>query len=139
MPFALQRTCVFAGLLAAAMLALGGCSDDSGAIPQALGGSAPGLERYVVHLAGEPPDASAYNSSLLEDPDKVPALVAELRAEAELSRKRFVQALNSYDGRVVDHWWLTNAVTVELPAGNAASLRAIDGVVKVEPDQFLVE
>jgi hypothetical protein len=123
----------------AAPLALSACSDDEPPPVQPLAGSKAGTVRYVVHLKGEPPDASAYRAALKEDPAKAAKLAEELKMAAALNRKKLVQALKAYDGRVVDHWFLTNAVTVEIPAGNALSLTAIDGVAKVEPDQLLVE
>ncbi len=116
-----------------------GCSDDELPSIQPLAGSKAGTVRYVLHLAGDAPDASAYRAALKEDPAKAAAIAAELKETAAAGRRKLVQALKAYDGRVVDHWWLTNAVTVELPAGNALSLTAIDGVVKVEPDQLLAE
>ena len=120
-------------------LVLSACSDDEPPPIQPLAGSKPGTVRYVVHLQGDPPDASAYREALAKDPAKAAQLAEELKMAAALNRKKLVQALKAYDGRVVDHWFLTNAVTVEIPAGNALSLTAIDGVTKVEPDQLLVE
>lgn len=123
----------------AAPLALSACSDEEGPAVQPLAGSNQGMVRYVVHLKGDPPDASAYRAALAEDPAKAAALAEELKQVAADGRKKLVQALRAYDGRVVDHWFLTNAVTVEIPEGNALSLQAIDGVERVEPDQLLVE
>lgn len=122
-----------------APVALSACSDDEPPAVQPLEGSKQGTARYVLHLEGAPPDSSAYRKALAEDPAKASALADELREAAAASRRQLVQALRAYDGRVVDHWFLTNAVTVEIPAGNALSLQAIDGVARVEPDQLLGE
>ena len=138
LPRVLGATALSLSLLMGASV-LSACSEDELPPIQPLAGSKPGSQRYVVHLQGPPPDASAYHEALKDDPSKAPEIAATLKESAAASRKKLVQALRAYDGRVVDHWWLTNAVTVEIPAGNALSLTAIDGVVKVEPDQLLAE
>src|SRR5690606_16764245 len=92
-----------------APLGLAACSEEEPPAVQPLAGSKPGTQRYVVHLTGEPPDASAYRAALKDDPAKAVALADELREAAAASRKKLVQALKAYDGRVVDHWFLTNA------------------------------
>lgn len=126
-------------VVVAALVGVGACSDEEAPVVTPLAGSKPGTQRYLVHLQGAPPDAAAYHEALEEDPAKAVEIAEGLRQSVVEGRKKFVQALKAYDGRVVDHWWLTNAVTVEIPAGNALSLGAIDGVVKVEPDQLLDE
>lgn len=138
---ALRRTALAAlfAVLLGGPVGLSACSDEEPVAVQPLEGSKAGTLRFIVHLQGPPPDASAYLAAVKDDPTKALALADELKRTVASDRKKLVQALRAYDGRVVDHWWLTNAVTVEIPAGNALSLNAIDGVVKVEPDQLLEE
>lgn len=115
------------------------CDDEAPPGPAPLPGARPGTQRFVVYLAGDGPDATAYRAALQDDPSTAPSLAEALRQQAVAQRRGFLQALRAYDGVVVDHWWLTNAVTVEIPAGNAMSLTAIDGVLKVEPDILFPE
>lgn len=114
-----------------------GCPDDEKPQVQPLEGSQPGSLRYVVYLTGEPPDLTEYKKALADSPGDVPTIVDGLRKNAEFRRKGFEQTLKAFGGRVVDHWYLTNAVTVEIPANAAASLPALDGVERVVPDQPL--
>ncbi|MFZ9889792.1 MAG: hypothetical protein ACO3JL_20035 [Myxococcota bacterium] len=122
-----------------AIVGLAACEEEQPPGPEPLAGARPGTQRFVVYLAGDPPDASAYRAALKDDPSSAPPLAEALRAQAEAQRRGFQQALRAYNGVVVDHWWLTNAVTVEIPTVNAASLTAIDGVVRVEPDVLFPE
>lgn len=118
---------------------LAACEDETPKGPDPLAGARPGTQRFVVFLAGDAPDATAYREALQDDPSAAPPLAEALRQQAVTQRRAFLQALRAYDGVVVDHWWLTNAVTVEIPSGNAMSLTAIDGVLRVEPDVFFPE
>jgi len=123
---------------ALAMLPLAaGCTDDEKPPVQALTGSKPGVERYVVYLEGEPPDLTEYETALADSPGDVLKIVEGLRQAAAEKHEGFARAIRAYDGKVVDHWYLTNAVTIEIPAGNAASLSELGGVVRVMPDEAL--
>lgn len=130
-----------AALLGVALLALVpavGCDgDEPPPTPSALPGSRADLERWVVYLKGEGPDLTEYKKALKETPEKIPAIVEELRKEAARARASFVQRLATLDARVVDHWYLTNAVTVEVPAGNVETLKLLDSVERIEPDRLL--
>lgn len=126
-------------LSATVIAAVAACEDEAPRGPEPLPGARPGTQRFVVYLAGDAPDATAYRAALQDDPSTAPPLAEELRQQAVAQRRGFLQALRAYDGVVVDHWWLTNAVTVEIPSGNAMSLTAIDGVLKVEPDVLFPE
>lgn len=133
------RAAAAGGLLAAALLAA--ACDDEPVAPEAqpLAGSRPELERWVVHLKGEPPDPAPYREALEKSPEQVPEIAEKLRQKAMQARAGFVQRIADLGGRVVDHWWLTNAVTVEIPGGNVPTLKVLDEVERVEPDRLLDE
>jgi hypothetical protein len=130
------RAWAFALLCAATALAAG-CPADEPEGPTAIKGAAENSERYVVYLKGEGPDLTEYRKALSDEPDKVPEIVAALREDAERRHKKFEKALRALSGTIVDHWYLTNAVTVEIPKESAPTLKITDGVLRVEPDTIL--
>jgi hypothetical protein len=125
------------GLICGLAFFAAGCPEDKPEGPKPLEGSTPGMQRYVVYFGSGGPDLTAYRAAVENEPEKVGELVDKMRAEAKAARMKFVQKLKAYDGRVVDYWWMSNAVTVEIPAGNAASLHVIEDVKRVEPDKLL--
>src|SRR5690606_31253641 len=64
---ALWRVALAAALVVSGACALG-CDDEAPAPAQPLAGSKPGTHRYIVHLKGAPPDATAYREALAKDP-----------------------------------------------------------------------
>lgn len=130
------RSCTLLVLVAAAW-GLAGCPEEEADAPKPLEGAQPGSLRFVVYLKGDPPDLTEYRKALAENPDEVPEIVEELRETVKAERKDFERSLKAFEGKVVDHWFLTNAVTVEIPAGGAPSLPLVNGVERVEPDRML--
>lgn len=129
------------GVLLAGALWLGptvGCeSEEAPVVSQAPVGSRPELERWVVHLAEDLPDDGVYRDAQDKGGEAVAAASDALRQEAKQKRLAFGQRLSDLGGRIVDHWFLTPAVTVELPGGNVPTLRVLEGVTRVEPEATL--
>lgn len=129
---------VFAIFLVAGSLLVGCPSSDEG--PKGIPGATTGTERWVVTFQATPQgkkDLEAYRAALKKSPQAARASAAEARKNAIEARRSIDGALKSFGARIVDHWWMTNSITVEIPAGNAASLRALPGVVSAKPDALL--
>ncbi len=128
----LRAVCVFA--LVGVLTQLGvACSDDAG---EAIKGSSPGTERWVVLFEGDAPDLTDYKKAQATGKG-LAAAEAKLRADAQTRHKGFEKGLKELEGKVVERWWMTNAVTVELPSGNVGSLQHMDGVAEVKPDTLV--
>lgn len=118
-------------------LGVGGCSGDGDDAPPALAGAGDNTLRFIVYFdekAGA--DLSAYRKAVAAGKDTA-EIEAGLREEAKKRHKEFTKQLETFRGEVVEYWFLTNAVTVELPGVNGANLQNIEGVVRVEPDRLL--
>lgn len=113
-----------------------GCADDPlGDLKAPLVTGTAGRQRFVVTLAGAAPDLSEYRRLLKEDPARVGSYVDERRAA--LVRPDVEAAIASVNGRVVERWWMSGQLTVELGAEGVARVRAVAGVTAVEPDMPL--
>jgi hypothetical protein len=109
------------------------CADDAlGDLKAPLVAGTAGRQRFVVTLAGAAADLGEYRRLLKEDPTRVAAYVDERRAA--LLRPEFEAAIANVNGRVVERWWMSGQITVELTNENVAALRALPGVVSVEAD-----
>jgi hypothetical protein len=115
----------------------GGCPShvDPGGAKATLG--ADGKERWVVTFEGEAPDPAEYRTLAKDNPKAADAYAAQMRDAVMKGRTEIESFLTSVDGRVVERWWMSNAITVELPAGAVESLRKQTGVKSVAPDQTL--
>jgi hypothetical protein len=120
--------CLSLGLLAALVSC---AADDEG--PRAPAGTKPGSERWVVFFTGDGPSLDDYRKAQGTGADLAP-LEARLRTAAA-RHTAFGRQLAGINGQIVDVWWLTNAVTVELPAGAVDTLKELDGVARVAPEQ----
>lgn len=118
----------------ALLLALAvGCADDPlGDLKAPVVTGTAGRQRFVVTLAGAAPDLAEYRRLLREDPGRVAAYVDERRAA--LVRPDLEAAVAGEKGRVVQRWWMSGQLTVELEAEGVARVRALPGVTSVEPD-----
>jgi len=112
-----------------------GCSDDGGEEVKPLEGSRPGTERWLVYLKGDAADLAAFRAEA--DAAKKAELQKQLQATASSARAEFEKRLEEFDGKVVAHWWMTNAVTVEIPSGTDKSVLQIEGVDRMVADQPL--
>jgi hypothetical protein len=102
----------------------------------ALAGTQAGLERWIVVFEGEP-DLTEYRAALKEGPTQARAYLEKKRVETMQARAPLAEQLRTMSANVVDYWWMTNAITVELPADNVESLKVIPGVKEVRPDKLL--
>lgn len=122
------------GLLLGA--ALVGCPSNGAASGKATIG-ADGRERWVVSFAGEPPDLAEYRALARDNPKAVDPYVTQMRDSLMRGRTELEGFLSSVEGRVVERWWMSNAVTVEVPAGAVETLKTLPGVKQVAPDLTL--
>ncbi len=134
-----RHTVAFPLLLAVSLPGLAaviGCPSSGDNAGKALAG-ADGKERWVVTLAGEPPDLAEYRALLHDNPNAVEPYVSKMRDGLMNGRTELEGFLSSVDGRVVERWWMSNAITVEVPPGAAESLKKQPGVKQVAPDLTL--
>lgn len=135
----LRSVVVAAGLVAFALAGAGCDEEPETPAREPLAGSRPELERWVVHLKSAPPDPAPYHEALKASPEKAAEEAEKLREQAIRARTDFTQRLKDLGGQVVDHWWLTSAVTVEIPSGNVPTLKLLDEVERIAPDHLLDE
>ncbi len=125
--------------LAAALVALSvaGCpgKDDAGG-PKPTAG-ADGKERWVVTFDGEPPNQAEYRALLRDNPKAAEPYVAGMRDTLMRGRTELETFLSSVEGRVVERWWMSGSVTVEIPPSAVESLKKQPGVKSVTPDLTL--
>ena len=132
----LLRTSTISLLAGALVVAALGCpaKDDTRGKPTH---GTDGKERWVVTLEGEPPDLAEYRALLRDNPKAAEPYVAKMRDSLMSGRTEFEGFLTSVDGRVVERWWMSNAVTVEVPASAVETLKKQAGVKQLAPDVTL--
>lgn len=124
-------------LVCVAAVVVGGCSEDP------TNFTAPGLSgtenrhRYVVTLKGPAADLAGYRELLPTDAAAAAELAARKRREAAAAHSKLDEAVRSVSGRVVNHWWMTNQATIEVAPSSLATVRAVEGVLRVDPDRAL--
>lgn len=130
-----------AALLVAALhllaLDLAACPDDGEATGGKPTAGADGRERWVLSFEGEAPDLSEYRTLLQENPKAAGPYETQMRDQLMRGRTELDAFLGSVEGRVVERWWMSNAVTVEVPASAVESLKKQPGVKSVTPDPTL--
>ena len=132
-PRRLVGSSVLVVVLAACGGLLGACADDPlGDLKAPLVTGTAGRQRFVVTLVGAAPDLTEYRRLLKDDPARVPAYVDDRRAA--MLRPDFEAAIAGVNGRVVERWWMSGQLTVELASESVASIRALAGVASVDPD-----
>jgi hypothetical protein len=126
---------MFAAIVTIACAApFAGCSDDSDAKP-VFGRD--GRERWVVTFEGDAPDLGEYRKMLKDTPDQVPAYVTKMRAKQAETHKELDDALKTFGGSVVEGWWMSNQVTIEIPHDALPTIRKVSGVKDVVADGLL--
>ena len=131
------RNALFCAVFGTLALGFGaGCSDPPPEGPAPMPGAKPGTQRWVVHLVGDAPDLVAYRAARGKG-EGVETAEDALRKAARDRAKPLRQSLKGLDGKIVDYWWMTNAVTVEVPEGAVGTLKGLDGVDRIVPDQLL--
>jgi hypothetical protein len=98
-----------------------------------------GKPRWVVTFDGPEPDLAEYRALLKEKPDEADALAEKMRKKLEHDHAEFETQLQSLGGRIVERWWMSNAMTVELDASAMPSLKAQPGVESISEDTPLGE
>lgn len=131
------RAALAAALLLLLPLGLAACpgDDDNAGLKPTAG--ADGRERWVLTFEGEAPDPSEYRTLLRDNPKAVEPYVTQMRDQLMRGRTELDAFLGSVEGRVVERWWMSNAVTVEVPASAVESLKKQPGVKSVSPDPTL--
>jgi hypothetical protein len=113
-----------------------GCNESSEDEVQAIQGSLPGSERWVVYFDSKELDLTAYRNAQAKGEDTA-QIETMLRESAKERYKEFEAKLKGFEGRIVDTWFLTEAVTIEVASGALGTLRTLPGVVKIEPDRLI--
>jgi hypothetical protein len=98
---------------------------------------ADGRERWVVTFEGVEPDPTEYRELLKTSPPEAEEYAERMRKQLTRDHAAFESALQALSGRVVERWWMSNAVTVEIDKNAAPSLREAAGVKAVTPDVAL--
>jgi hypothetical protein len=128
------RAGVYAAVAALLAVLIGlGCDDsaDMGpAGPVVLGSN--GRQRFVITLSEPAPALDDYRRLLKDNPAGAAAYVDDRRAA--LARPALDSALVAFNGRVVERWWMSSQLTVEMDREGLATIRAVTGVKSVEPD-----
>jgi hypothetical protein len=80
--------------------------------------------------AGDEPRTSRTNQRLLK---RAEAIVGELTKRRAEGQKDLVRIVEGLDGKVVEQFWLVNAMLVDIPLHAVGKLASIEGVVSIEP------
>lgn len=124
--------CALALVLAVAGAVLGGCSDNEAETKRVLGTE--GRERWVVTFEGPEPDLAEYRALMKENPVEAEAYAERMRKKLETDHEDLAKALESLNGRIVERWWMSQSVTVEIDASAAPSLEKVPSVKSLAPD-----
>jgi hypothetical protein len=105
-----------------------------------LRGVLPGTERWIVHFKKRPFDLSAYRAEMLgdRDPEKVASIVAELERRMKAHQREFVEKVKALGGSVVYQYWLVNACCIEIAPKHLDTLRALQNIEWLQPDEIAV-
>jgi hypothetical protein len=118
----------------AAALFAGACDGDAKPVA-----GRDGRERWVVSFDGSRPELAEYRKLLKDDPAAVPAYVQKMRDRQAQAHPELDQSVAAIGGAVVERWWMSNKVTVEIPRSGLATIQAVPGVKSVEPDTLLAQ
>ena len=137
-PKLLLLACIATGLCAPASLR--SQTDASGIVPgteswddaKAVDGS----KRFNVTFKKRSFDLSEFREAVFgnEPVEIVDAIVAKLRNKAREDQKAFGLAVEKLGGRVVIHFWLINAATIEIAPALIGRVRAMGNVLFARPD-----
>lgn len=122
---------VLAGAIAAGALG-GGCPSKEGDGKRVLGTE--GRERWVVTFEGNEPDLAEYRALMKDKPAEADAYADKMRKKLETDHEDLAKMLESLNGRIVERWWMSQSVTVEIDATAAPSLEKVAGVKSLTPD-----
>ena len=80
--------------------------------------------------AGDEPRSSRTNQRLLKRAD---ALVGELTTRRSEAQNELVRIAEGLEGKIVEQFWLVNAMLVDIPLYAVEKLASIDDIVSIEP------
>jgi hypothetical protein len=131
--------CAFVAVVCAVIVAVSvagpGCDDSVDQKP-VLGRD--GKQRFVVTFEDKAPDLAEYRKLLQDgDGEAVTAYVTKMRARQAQAHPELDKSLAALEGAVVERWWMSNQVTVEMPPSALASVKTVAGVKDVAPDALL--
>lgn len=118
--------CLLGGIVGSA-----GCPDKEE--PKRVTGTE-GRERWIVSFEGNEPDLAEYRALMKDKPDEAEAYAEKMRRKLDQDHEELTKSLESFNGTVVERWWMSNSVTVEIEAGKAPSLEKVPGVKSLAPD-----
>lgn len=120
-----------------ALGSLAGCSSETAQpVAKPVAGEG-GRERWVVSFNGAAPDLTEYRTLASSDAAAAELLAEKLRKQLLVAHADFEASLQAVSGRIVETWWMANAVTVEVEGNAVPSLRGLPGVKDVAPDVAL--
>ena len=125
-------------IVCATSVAGAACSSCSSNDPQTTTGKrmlgAEGKERWVVTFDATEPDLGEYRDLVAENPTEAEAYAAKMRAKLAHDRADFEAQVQALEGKVVERWWMSNALTVEVKPDSVPSLKGMPGVKSIVPD-----
>ena len=118
---------------------VGGCPGASAPEePKILG--AEGRERWIVTFSGKEPDLETYREILRNEPGRADAYAEKMRGILRSAHADFEKSTEAVGVKIVEVWWMSNAMTVEVDARAVPTLQqrvGNEGVLSVTPDRRL--
>ena len=100
-------------------------------------GQKAGTERWVVHFKSRPFDLSAFQAEMHGDknPDKVDAIVADLKKKTQAHQAQFVKDIEALGGTVTHQYWIVNCAAFEIAPKHLAAIKKLPNVDFLQPDE----
>jgi hypothetical protein len=93
-----------------------------------------GRDRWIVVFDAKEPDLTEYRELQRDDPAEAEGYVQKMRAKLAHDRADFEAQVQALDGKIVERWWMSNALTVEVKPEGVPTLRSFPGVRSITPD-----
>lgn len=126
-------------VLATPVVGLAGCDDEPEEPAEKPMMGADGRGRWVVAFADAEPDLAEYRSLAKDNPSGAEAFAERARKKLSTSHADFESSLQALSGRIVERWWMSSSLTIEVDASAVPSLRESPGVKSIRPDVALGE
>jgi hypothetical protein len=125
------------GTLFAPTAGLVGCAEDplGDLRPPGPAQEVGGRQRFIVTLTDAAPDLAEYRTLLKANPTAVPAYVEQRRAA--LARPEIEAALAGLQARIVERWWMSGQLTVEVAPDQLPAIKSLPGIAAVDADVAL--
>ena len=130
---AAMRSVLAIALLFAGAISSTGCPQEES--PRVTGSEA--RERWIVTFAGAEPDLAEYRGLIKDQPAEAGAYVDKMRRKLDQDHAEIAKTIEAMNGQIVERWWMTNSMTVELEAGSVPTLQQASGVKSVATDVSL--